>query len=33
MPHGDLQVRAGDDLVVVGSPEQLTEIAAGASGA
>ena len=33
MPHGDWQVRAGDDLVVVGSPEQLTEIAAGASGA
>lgn len=28
MPHGDLQLKAGDDLVVVGSPEQLTEIAA-----
>lgn len=27
MPHGDYQIRAGDDLVVVGPPEQLTEIA------
>lgn len=33
MPDGDWRITAGDDLAVVGPPDQLTEIAAGASGA